>query len=57
MEHPVDFKVNPSTLTYQDGLGWLVAAITGSPRLGLLHFVPVDPASQLVGQPVKSTHC
>lgn len=47
------FQVIPCTRTYQDGLGWFVIAVTGAPRLGLQHFVPVDPASQLVGQPVK----
>lgn len=55
MEFLMDFKVNSCTRTYQDGLGWLVTAVTGAPRLGLLHSVPVDPSSQLVGQPVKPT--
>lgn len=50
------FKVRPRTLTtYQDGLGWFVIAVTGAPRLGLQHFVPVNPAPQLMGQPVKPT--
>lgn len=38
------------TLRFQDGLGWFVIAVTGALRLGLQRFVPVDPASQLVGQ-------
>lgn len=54
-EFLTDFKGNSCPLTYQDGLGWLVIAVAGAPRLGLLHFVPVDPTSQLVGQPVQPT--
>lgn len=49
------FKVVSCTPTYQDGLGWFVIAVTGALRLGLQRFVPVDPASQLMGQPVKPT--
>lgn len=49
------FKVVSCTPTYQDGLGWFVIAVIGALRLGLQRFVAVDPASQLMGQPVKPT--
>lgn len=36
--------------TYQYGPSGFVIAVTGASRFGLLHFVTLDPASQLMGQ-------
>lgn len=38
-------------MTYHNGPGGLVIAVTHASGFGLLHFMTVDPAPQLMGQP------
>lgn len=41
--------------TYQDGPRGFVTAVTHAPGFGLVHFMTVDPAPQLMGQPVNQS--
>ena len=42
-----------TAVTYQEGPGGFVIAVTHAPGFGLLHFMTVDPAPQLMGQPAS----
>lgn len=42
-----------AAVTYQNGPGGFVIAVTCAPGFDLLHFMTVDPTPQLMGQPVN----
>lgn len=47
------FFTKHAAVTYQNGPGGLVIAITHSPGFGQLHFMTVDPTPQLMSQPAN----
>lgn len=42
-----------AAVTYENGPGGFVIAVTHAPGFGLLHFMTVDPTPQLMGQPAN----
>lgn len=42
-----------AAVTYQNGPGGFVIAVTHAPEFGLLYFMTVDPTSQLMSQPAN----